>query len=71
MIKKVILVSIVVYILGQIMASATEKPCLGWDCKEVTCNDGYAVLIPGVGYLPCEKWDQYASGDKSVIIKYK
>lgn len=43
--------------------------CKGWDCAEVTCPNGYAVLVPGKGYLPCEKFDEYINGNKRVLIK--
>ena len=47
----------------------SQSVCKGWDCPEVTCPNGYAVLVPGKGYLPCEKFDDYINGNKKVLIK--
>lgn len=45
-----------------------DEPCLGWECQEVKCPDGYAVHIPGKGYLPCEKFDRYMEGENEDLL---
>lgn len=67
MVKKVVFTSLIVYLLGQVLALAATKKCVGWECQEVECPDGYAVLVPGKGYLPCEKFDDYVNGNESVL----
>lgn len=70
MFKKIILTTIVVYIVGHLLAVAATKNCKGWKCEEVDCPSGYAVLVPGVGYLPCDKFEAYVDhNDTSVILK--
>lgn len=60
------------YIPGVLGAFAPEAECMGWQCKEVQCEDGYAVFIPEQdAYLPCEDFDQYINGDNSRLIKRK
>lgn len=51
------------------IAYIDETNCKGWDCQEVYCDPGYAVLVPGKGYLPCEQFDSFIDGDESVLIK--
>ena len=71
MIKKLIIASLAIFILQRgisAWASAT-KECIGWNCEEVECKNGYAVRLPDGSYLPCEKFDAYVNGDKSVVIK--
>lgn len=57
------------YVAGSVMASASNKGCKGWQCEEVFCPDKYAVRLPDGSYLPCELFDKYVDGDKSVVVK--
>jgi hypothetical protein len=68
MLRKIAIASIVLYIIGHIIAVSASTKCLGWNCEEVTCPDGYAVRLPSGEYLPCEKFDAYVDGDQSVTI---
>lgn len=70
MISKIILTTILVYLVGHALAIAARDNCKGWSCDVVTCPDGYAVLVPGKGYLPCEKFYDYVDkGNHGVLLK--
>jgi len=59
MFKKIILTTVAVYIIGHLLALAAMDDCSGWSCDVVPCPAGYAVLVPGKGYLPCEDFEAY------------
>jgi hypothetical protein len=57
----------VVYAAGSAIASTAG--CYGWDCDVVQCKDGYAVLVPGKGYLPCNKFDEYVDTANEELLR--
>lgn len=57
------------YVAGSVMAESVTKGCKGWSCDEVFCPDKYAVQLPDGTYLPCDQFDKYVGGDKSVVVK--
>jgi hypothetical protein len=61
--------TIALYVIGHMWAVSASPKCKGWSCDVVECHDGYAVRLPDGTYLPCEKFDQYVNGDKSVVVK--
>ena len=69
MIKKIILMTFFIYIIGHILAVQAMKTCSGWECDVVECKNGYAVLIPGKGYLPCEKFDEYIETNNKELLR--
>jgi hypothetical protein len=71
LIKNLIIAAVAIFILQRgisAWASASEE-CLGWNCAEVECKEGYAVRLPDGSYLPCDRFDDYINGDKSVVVK--
>jgi hypothetical protein len=60
--------SVCLYIIGIGLEYGAAHICQGWDCETVSCPKGYAVLTPD-GYLPCDKFDDYVNGNKTVILK--
>ena len=69
LIKLSIAASICLYLVGAAFAWSGEQACKGWSCEEVDCPAGYAVQLPNGTYLPCDQWDAYMAGDKSVVVK--
>jgi hypothetical protein len=67
--KKIIIASVLLYIFAHILATAAMDDCMGWNCAEVTCPDGYAVEVPGEGYLPCEKVNEYINTNNKELLK--
>lgn len=70
MIKRILLAFVLVYV-AQVAWSSMPQPCHGWECDEVDCPKGYAVEVPGKGYLPCESFEKYVDGDDSVLLRGK
>lgn len=70
LIKRILLFSIATYFFGNILALSLPEDCWGWQCEYVTCPEGYAVLVPGKGYLKCEDVEKYLETlDNSLITK--
>lgn len=69
MIKKVIISSLIIYIIGHVLASWASNNCKGWECETVHCPNGYAVEVPGKGYLPCEKFDLYIATENEELLR--
>lgn len=67
---KVLLIRLLVVLcaIGVLSLPDSIGACKGWDCDTVKCWDGYAVRLPDGRYLPCELFDDYINGDKSVAI---
>lgn len=61
--------AVILLFLVQVVWSSLPQPCRGWDCEEVECRPGYAVEVPGKGFLPCDKFERYVDGDESVLLK--
>lgn len=72
MIKKLVIAALAILILQRGISAwaSASKDCLGWDCAEVECKNGYAVFIKEKSaYLPCHLFDKYIAGDESVLVK--
>jgi hypothetical protein len=63
-----IVISACLYLIAVTIEFGAERLCTGWDCETVSCDNNYAVLTPD-GYLPCDKFDDYVNGNKTVILK--
>lgn len=59
---------VLTYVLAHSIAYIDSVNCLGWNCEEVYCPAGYAVEVPGKGYLPCDKFDQFVTGKSEVLL---
>lgn len=67
LIKLTIGACICLYAIGYFFAFSANRLCKGWSCDEVYCPNDYAVKLPDGSYLPCEKFDDYMNGNKSVV----
>lgn len=73
MIKKVILSTILIYGVSELMVAAADRldetDCVGWQCEQVVCPKGYAVEIPGKGFLPCDEFEKYVETEDESLLK--
>lgn len=66
---KVILATSLLYVAGEFMATAVESKCIGWECEEVYCPDGYAVRLPTGEYLPCEVFEEFILNQNKELLR--
>ena len=63
---KALLIIILTYFMAEAFGLVSENYCMGWNCEEIYCPEGYAVDT-GEGLLPCDKTDEYNEGNKGVL----
>lgn len=63
---RVIMVSIGLWTI-QVLAASFDGKCMRWECEAVYCPTGYAIEVPGKGYLPCDRFDEYIDGNTKVL----
>jgi len=66
---KILLAHVLAYTLGFALVSYHNSQCSGWECQEVRCPDGYAVEVPGKGFLPCSEFEAYALNEDERILR--
>jgi len=64
----IVMAYVLTYVLAHSIAYIDSVNCLGWNCDEVYCPAGYAVNVPGQGYLPCDKFDEFVTGKSEVLL---
>lgn len=69
MFKRIGIATVILYLVGHALATMAMESCEGWSCDVVKCPDGYAVLVPGKGYLPCEKFSDYIETKDERILR--
>jgi len=70
-IVKCVTVSIVMFfcIVSLVWAVDKTTTCKGWACETAYCPNGYAIEVPGKGYLPCELFDDYVATENRSILR--